>query len=74
MFNKFSFYKMSVDKNKCTGCMKCERKCKMNVGVTKDINSAECIRCLECKKACAFGAISSGFNIKSEVQQDELRG
>lgn len=61
LFNKFSFYQMNVDKNKCTGCKACERNCKMNVEITKNINSLECIRCGECKTVCKQGAISSGF-------------
>ncbi len=64
IFNKFSFYKMSVDKLKCNGCKTCEKQCKMNVEITKNINSLECIRCGECKKACKNGAIKSGFYLK----------
>lgn len=59
LFNKFSFYQMKVDTIKCTGCKACERTCKMNVQITKNINSPECIRCGECKKVCSVGAITS---------------
>lgn len=64
LFNRFSFYQMSIDKEKCTGCKLCEKKCKMNVEVTKQINSIECIRCNECKKSCPHKAISNSFKIK----------
>lgn len=64
LFNKFSFYQMSVDKNKCNGCKACERNCKMNVEILKNINSPECIRCGECKGVCKQNAISSGFCVK----------
>ncbi len=64
LFNKFSFYQMHVDKLKCTGCKRCEKKCKMNVKVTENINSLECIRCGECKKVCATGAITCSMKIK----------
>ncbi|WMJ83743.1 4Fe-4S binding protein [Oscillospiraceae bacterium LTW-04] len=60
LFNKFSFYQMTVDKVKCTGCKLCEKNCKMNVQITKNINSTECIRCGECKSICPHGAILSG--------------
>lgn len=63
LFNKTSFYKMNVDKMKCTGCKACERTCKMNVEITKSINSLECIRCGECKKVCPHGAITSEFSL-----------
>ncbi|WP_286184011.1 4Fe-4S binding protein [Clostridium sp. CCUG 7971] len=64
LFNKLSFYKMNLDKFKCSGCKACERACKMNIEVTKDCNSGECIRCGDCKRVCSKGAISSGFEIK----------
>ena len=64
LFNRFSLYTMSVDKNKCINCKKCEKICKMNVEVLKNINSPECIRCGECKKACPKQCISSGFKRK----------
>lgn len=63
LFNKTSFYKMNVDKLKCTGCKACERNCKMNVEITKSINSLECIRCGECKKVCPHGAITTEFSL-----------
>ena len=51
-FNKFSFYRLAVDKERCVDCKTCERACKMGVEVTKDINSPECIRCGACMDAC----------------------
>jgi len=57
LFNKVSFYKLAIDKDKCTGCKACERNCKMGVEVTKNINSPECIRCGECKSICKSNAI-----------------
>ncbi len=61
LFNKISIYHLSVDGNKCIGCQKCVRACKMGVNVLKNPDSPECIRCLDCKKACGEKAISSGL-------------
>lgn len=69
LFNKFSFYQMNVDKLKCNGCKACERNCKMNVEITKNINSLECIRCGECIKVCKQGAINSGFVLKTNKEE-----
>lgn len=57
VFNKYSIFRLEIDKNKCTGCKTCEHICKMNVEVTKQINSPECIRCGKCAAACPAGAI-----------------
>lgn len=61
LFNRFSFFRMSMDGNKCVGCQKCEQSCPMEVEVTKHINSPECIRCGKCRAVCPTGAISCGF-------------
>lgn len=63
VFNNLGFYQMHVDKLKCNGCKACERQCKMNVEILKNINSLECIRCGECKEICKQGAITSGFKL-----------
>ena len=61
MFNPISFYKFKVDKDKCTECGLCTKKCKINIEVYKNPNSPECIRCGECKKVCPQKAIESGI-------------
>ena len=64
LFNKYSFYQLSIDKNACINCKACVRACPMEVDVLKNPNSPECIRCGKCKDACPTKAISSGFAIK----------
>lgn len=61
LFNRFSFFQMRLDEDKCVGCGRCERACPMAVEVTKDVNSPECIRCGACGSVCPTGAIASGF-------------
>lgn len=58
LFNKISLVQLAVDKDKCVACGLCEKNCKMNVSVLKNINSTECIRCGECKAACPRAAIT----------------
>ncbi len=61
LFQKFSFFQMDVQKEKCIGCKKCEHICPMEVEVTKEINSPECIRCGACKSVCPTKAICLGI-------------
>ena len=65
LFNRFSFFQMSLDAHKCVGCGACERVCPMAVEVTKDINSPECIRCGACQTACPTGAIAGPLKKQS---------
>lgn len=71
LFNRFSFFQMCLDADKCVGCGKCERVCPMGVEVTGDINGAECIRCGACKSACPTGAIASGFTWGAAADPEE---
>lgn len=66
LFNRFSFFQMELDRNKCVGCGQCERACPMAVEVTRNINSPECIRCGKCKAVCPTGAVSAGFLRRGE--------
>ena len=62
LFNPISFYRYSVDTDKCTKCGKCAKTCKMDIVAYRKPNSLECIRCGECIKACPEKAIRSGFS------------
>ena len=70
LFNKVSFLKIQVDHEKCVGCQKCSRVCKMDVNVEDTPNHPECIRCGECMKACPTDAICYhyGFSTKKQAE------
>lgn len=59
LFNKLSLYKMRLNRDICTNCLKCVRACPMQVDVLKDISNTDCIRCSVCADVCPEGAISS---------------
>ena len=74
LFNKVSFLKIQVDHEKCVGCQKCSRVCKMDVNVVDTPNHPECIRCGECMKACPTDAICYhyGFSTKKQAENKKL--
>ena len=70
LFNKVSFLKIQVDHEKCVGCQKCSRVCKMDVNVVDTPNHPECIRCGECMKACPTDAICYHYGFSNKKTAD----
>jgi len=57
LFNKISLYRFSVDKEACTECGACQKKCRLDIAVYKNPNSIDCVRCGDCRAACPHNAI-----------------
>jgi ferredoxin-type protein NapH len=66
IFNKFTFFKIQVDNNKCIECYACQDVCPMDVEIFKNPESVDCIRCGECIKACPTNALSFKYSLYSE--------
>ena len=71
LFNRVSFYGITLDEARCTSCGRCAQVCPMGVDVRTSPNSAECIRCGKCSASCPTGAICQGFSRSLETQADE---
>ena len=61
-------------KGKCTGCVSCNRSCKINA-ITRDekfskLDNQECIACGECTHSCHEGVLQ--FTRKSKEHEDEF--
>ena len=61
LFNKVSFYKMFLNKTKCTECEVCYKVCPTVHKMYQHPNSAECIRCLDCEEKCPTEAIENKY-------------
>ncbi len=51
--NKFSFFKLKVNKDQCNQCGRCKQECPMGIDPVTAERDVECIRCLECMDTCA---------------------
>lgn len=58
LLNRIAFFKLTVDKEKCTECGVCQKVCPTDVKFFEEPDSFDCVRCLKCKAACPQKAIS----------------
>ncbi len=57
---RFSWFKVSIDADKCKNCRKCERNCKASCIDIKNhtVDYSRCVACGNCLGQCNFGAMS----------------
>lgn len=60
LISRYSLFGIRIDKEKCVGCRKCEKRCKANcIDVDgKTVDHSRCVMCLNCLGHCKPGAIS----------------
>lgn len=54
LFNRFSFFGIKLNRDKCVDCHKCITHCKMDI---RQVGDPECISCGECVAVCPTRAI-----------------
>lgn len=60
LVSKYSFFGIRIDKTKCVGCRKCEKRCKahcMDID-NQTVDGSRCVMCLDCLGKCDKGALS----------------
>lgn len=57
---RFSWFRVTFDKEKCTNCSVCERNCKASCIDSKKmtIDQSRCVGCFNCVEKCRFGAMT----------------
>ncbi len=52
--NKFAPLRVTIDKNNCTNCGRCDAECPVGIPAIPDnMRNLECVQCLECIETCA---------------------
>lgn len=59
IISRFSLFRMTINEEKCTKCMACERGCKSSCIDTKNmrIDHSRCVNCFDCIGKCRSGAM-----------------
>jgi len=70
--NKFSLFKIRIDKDKCTSCGICEKKCKASCINAKTVDYSQCVNCFNCLNNCNKKAISYATS-KPNVDKSKRR-
>ena len=72
LFNSVSFFRYTLDHQKCIHCGRCKAVCGMQCDPVKNCNDLECIRCGKCKNACPVDAIACGIT-KLDVSKETVK-
>ncbi len=69
---KYSVVTMSVDKDVCINCRKCDKVCPVGLDVVKEIGNAECIVCGDCIDVCPVNCITRDIRFKKKNKDEEI--
>lgn len=64
LVSRYSFFRISFDKEACTHCGNCEHTCKAEAIDAKDltVDTSRCVDCFNCVSSCAKGGLQYRFN------------
>lgn len=70
LVSRYSFFRISFDKNACTHCGNCEHTCKAEAidSRTLTIDTSRCVDCFNCVSSCAKGGLQ--YRFKPFFQQE----
>lgn len=70
--SRYSFFRISFDKEACTHCGKCEQTCKVEAINSKDldIDTSRCVDCFNCVSSCSKGGLQYRFKPFNTVKTE----
>ena len=69
---KCSVVTMSVDKDVCISCGKCDKVCPVGLDVVKEIGNSECIVCGDCINVCPVNCITRNIRFKQRNKDEKI--
>ena len=68
--SRFSIFRPAITNDKCTGCHRCDFKCKASCIDSKNIyiDHSRCVTCFNCLNSCKHGAVKYTFRRTSNVK------
>lgn len=64
LFNRVSFLRLRLNKDRCSSCAACSSDCPMGIEPHTQYDNHNCIKCGRCVDGCHLGALSLGFGLK----------
>lgn len=79
IFSRYSFFRISFDKETCTHCGNCEHTCKAEAIDSKSltVDTSRCVDCFNCVSSCAKGSLQYRLQLptaSSSAQPAETNG
>jgi ferredoxin len=75
LISKYSLFKISIDKDNCISCNKCERVCKSGCidKKNKTIHFDRCVSCYNCFEVCPKGGIGYSNSILKQSDRSPIK-
>lgn len=72
LVSRYSFFRISFDKEACTHCGNCEHSCKAEAINAKDltIDTSRCVDCFNCVSSCSKGGLQ--YRFKPYFKKEEV--
>ncbi len=74
ILSRFSVFKIYIDKEKCSSCGQCERKCRAGCIDVRNqtVDPTRCIACFDCLEVCPKSAVEYNLTIKNKENKLDI--
>lgn len=74
LFSRYSFFRITFDKEACTHCGNCEHTCKAEAIDSKNltIDTSRCVDCFNCVSSCAKGGLRYRLQFPGMKQEETV--